>query len=182
METILIILLTIIIIATLLAMSYFILYNKIQFSKIRIEQAETVILGELKNRYDLIIRCKKAIEKNTKMDLSLFSDLEKTKNSNITSYDLERKINEAVNTIYLIKNDYPKIEEKKDFREVIRKLNESDTKINAAKSFYNKHNKELITLIKSFPSNLIALIHGIKIQPFYDAIEIFNETDDGIKI
>lgn len=182
METILIILLTIIIIATLLAMSYFILYNKIQFSKIRIEQAETVILDELKNRYDLIIKCKKAIEKNTKMDLSLFSDLEKTKNSNITSYDLERKINEAVNTIYLIKNDYPKIEEKKDFREVIRKLNESDTKINAAKSFYNKHNKELITLIKSFPSNLIALIHGIKIQPFYDAIEIFNETDDGIKI
>lgn len=182
MEMILIILLTIIIIATLLAMSYFILYNKIQFSKIRIEQAETVILDELKNRYDLIIKCKKAIEKNTKMDLSLFSDLEKTKNSNITSYDLERKINEAVNTIYLIKNDYPKIEEKKDFREVIRKLNESDTKINAAKSFYNKHNKELITLIKSFPSNLIALIHGIKIQPFYDAIEIFNETDDGIKI
>ena len=182
MEMILIILLTIIIITTLLAMSYFILYNKIQFSKIRIEQAETVILDELKNRYDLIIKCKKAIEKNTKMDLSLFSDLEKTKNSNITSYDLERKINEAVNTIYLIKNDYPKIKEKKDFREVIRKLNESDTKINAAKSFYNKHNKELITLIKSFPSNLIALIHGIKIQPFYDAIEIFNETDDGIKI
>ena len=62
METILIILLTIIIIATLLAMSYFILYNKIQFSKIRIEQAETVILGELKNRYDPIIKCKKAIE------------------------------------------------------------------------------------------------------------------------
>ena len=157
METILIILLTIIIIATLLAMSYFILYNKIQFSKIRIEQAETVILGELKNRYDLIIKCKKAIEKNTKMDLSLFSDLEKTKNSNITSYDLERKINEAVNTIYLIKNDYPKIEEKKDFREVIRKLNESDTKINAAKSFYNKHNKELITLIKSDSKKLLSI-------------------------
>ena len=182
METILIILLTIIIVLALLAMSYFILYNKIEFSKIRIEQAETVILDELKNRYDLIIKCKKAIEKNTKMDLTLFSDLEKTKESNITSYDLEKKISEAVNTIYLIKNDYPKIEEKKDFREVIRKLNESDTKINAAKSFYNKHNKELISLIKSFPSNIIALIHGIKIQPFYEAVEIFNESDDGIKI
>ncbi len=182
MEIVIIILLTIIIIAALLAMLYIILYNKIQFSKIRIEQAENVILDELKNRYDLIINCKKAVEKNTKMDLTLFSDLEKTKQTNITSYDLERKINEAVNTIYLIKNDYPKIEEKKDFKEVIRKLNESDTKINAAKSFYNKHNKELISLIKSFPSNIIALIHGIKIQPFYDAVEIFNESDDGIKI
>lgn len=182
METIIIILLTIIIIAAIVAMSYFILYNKIEFSKIRIEQAEAVILEELKNRYDLIIKCKQAVEKNTKMDLTLFSDLEKIKKTNVTSYDLERKINDAVNTIYLIKNDYPKIEEKKEFREVIRKLNESDTKINAAKSFYNKHNKELKDLIKSFPSSVIALIHGIKVKPFYEAIEIFNESDDGIKI
>lgn len=182
MQTIVIILLTIIIFISIIAMIYIIMYNKIQFSKVRVEQAENVILEELQNRYDLIIKCKKSIEKNTKMDLTLFSDLEKAKETNISSYDLERKINQAVNTIYLIKNDYPKIEEKKDFREVIRKLNESDTKINAAKSFYNKHNKELIGLIKSFPSNIIALIHGIKIQPYYDAIEIFNEVDDGIKI
>ena len=182
MQTVIIILLTIIILISIIAMLYIILYNKIQFSKIRIEQAESVIVDELQNRYDLIIKCKNSIEKNTKMDLTLFSDLEKVKQTNINSFDLERKINQAVNTIYLIKNDYPKIEEKKDFREVIRKLNESDTKINAAKSYYNKNNKELITLIKSFPSNIISLIHGIKIQPFYDAIEIFNETDDGIKI
>ena len=50
METILIILLTIIIIIAIIAMSYIILYNKIEFSKIRIEQAETVILEELKNK------------------------------------------------------------------------------------------------------------------------------------
>lgn len=182
MLTIIIILLTIIILIAIISMIYIVLYNKIQFSKIRIEQAEKVILDELKNRYDLILKCKTAIEKNTKMDLTLFSDLEKAKATNISTYDLERKINQAISTIYLIKNDYPKIEEKKDFREVIRKLNESDTKINAAKSFYNKNNKELITLIRSFPSNIIALIHGIKSQPFYESIEIFNELDDGIKI
>ena len=116
------------------------------------------------------------------MDLTLFSDLEKVKETNISSYDLERKINQAISTIYLIKNDYPKIEEKKDFREVIRKLNESDNKINAAKSFYNKNNKELITLIRSFPSNIISLIHKVSVQPFYESIEIFNEKDDGIQI
>lgn len=182
MKTIIIILLTIIILIAIISMIYIVLYNKIQFSKIRIEQAEKVILDELKNRYDLIIKCKTAIEKNTKMDLTLFSDLEKIKETNISSYDLERKINQAVSTIYLIKNDYPKIEEKKDFREVIRKLNESDNKINAAKSFYNKNNKELIALIRSFPSNIIALIHRINTQPFYESIEIFNEKDDGIKI
>lgn len=182
MNTIIIVLLTIIIIASLIAMLYIILYNKLQFSKIRIEEAEKVILDELNTRYDLIDKCKKIIEKNTKMDLTIFSELEKTKKINISSYDLEKRITEAIATIYLVKNDYPKLEEKKNFKEIVRKLNESDTKLDAAKSFYNKNNSKLIALIKAFPSNIIALIHGIKIQPYYDAKEIFNEIDDGIKI
>jgi hypothetical protein len=64
----------------------------------------------------------------------------------------------------------------------MRKLDESDTRINAAKDFYNKNNTKLIALIKAFPSNIVALIHKINIQPYYDAKEIFNEIDDGIKI
>lgn len=182
MHTIIIVLLTIIILAALIAMVYISLYNKLQFSKIRIEEAERVIIDELQNRYDLIEKSKKYIEKNTKMDLTIFSELEKSKKTNISSYDLEKKITETIATIYLIINDYPKIEEKKEFKEILRKINESDTKIDAAKSFYNKNNAKLVSLIKAFPSNIVALIHGVKIQPYYDAKEIFNEIDDGIKI
>lgn len=182
MHTIIIVLLTIIILVALIAMVYISLYNKLQFSKIRIEEAERVIIDELQNRYDLIEKSKKYIEKNTKMDLTIFSELEKSKKTNISSYDLEKKITETIATIYLIINDYPKIEEKKEFKEILRKINESDTKIDAAKSFYNKNNAKLVSLIKAFPSNIVALIHGVKIQPYYDAKEIFNEIDDGIKI
>lgn len=182
MNTIVVILLTIIILITLLAMVYIVLYNKLQFSKIRIEEAERVIIEELQNRYELIQKSKKTIEKNTKMDLLIFTELENLKKGNISSYDLEKKITEAIATIYIVKTDYPKLEEKKEFKEIIRKLEESDTKLDAAKSFYNRNNAKLIALIKAFPSNIIALIHGIKIQPYYNAKEIFNEIDDGIKI
>lgn len=182
MNTIVIILSTIIIIISIFAITYITLYNKIQFSKIRIEEAEKVIIEELKVRYDLIMNSKKTIEKNTKMDLAMFSELERRMNTNANSYELEKRITEIIATIYLIKNDYPKIEEKKEFKETIRKLNESDTKIIAAKSFYNKNNAKLNALIKAFPSNIVAMIHGIKAQPYYDGKEIFNEIDDGIKI
>ena len=67
------------------------------------------------------------------MDLTLYSDLEKIKNTNISSYELEKKITTAISTIYLIKNDYPKIEERKNFKDIIRKLNESDTKNRSCK-------------------------------------------------
>lgn len=182
MKTMVIILLTIIIIAAVISAIYIIIYNKLQFAKIRIEEAEKVILEELQNRFDLILKAKPTIEKNTKMDLDLFSDLEKSKRSNVSSYDFDKKISESVITIYTILNDYPKLDEKKDFMEIIRKLEESDTKINAAKDFYNKNNSVLILMIKKFPSNIVALIHKINIQPYYDAKEIFNEIDDGIKI
>lgn len=182
MEPIILLILTIIIIASLIAMFYIILYNKIIFLKIRIEEAEKVIVDELKERYDLIIKCKETIEKNTKKELTLFSELEKIINSNISSYDLERKITESIATIYLIKNDYPKIEEKKNFKEVIRKLHESDTKIDAAKTYYNKNNEKLIKITKKLPANIIAKIHKVNIQPYYEGKEIFNEADDGIKI
>ena len=116
------------------------------------------------------------------MDLTLYSDLEKIKNTNISSYELEKKITTAISTIYLIKLYVYLFEERKNFKDIIRKLNESDTKNRAAKSFYNKNNARLISLIKTFPSNIIALIHGIKVQPYYDGKEVFNEIDDGIKI
>ena len=84
----------------------------------------------------------------------------------------------AIDTIYVIKNDYPKINEKKEFKEIIKKLTESDTKINAAKSFYNKNNTILIDYLKRFPSNIIGKINKISIRPSYEAKDIFNEINE----
>lgn len=86
-----IVLLTIIIICAIFATIYIMLYNKIQYSKIRVDEAERLIIEELNNRFELIMKCKEPIEKNTKMDLNIFTELEKTKESNISSYDLEKK-------------------------------------------------------------------------------------------
>lgn len=182
MKIIIIVILTIIIIASLLAMLYITLYNKLQYSTRRIEEAEKVIAQELKTRYTLIKNSKKYVEKNTKMDLDMYSKIDKIKKSNISSYDFEKKLTETITTIYIINNDYPKLAEKKEFKDIIRKLEESDTRLNAAKSFYNKNNEVLIEQIKKFPSNIVAMINGIRIQQYYEAVEVFNENDDGIKI
>lgn len=182
MKLVLIILLTLIIAFSIIAMLYISLYNKLQFYKIRINEAEKVILEELEIRYELLMSIKDIIKKNTKMDLNIFKNLEELKKTNVSSYDFEKKLTTSINIIYTVKEDYPKLEEKKEFKKTITKLQESDTKLNAVKSFYNKNNSNLVALIKKFPSNIVALIHSITIQQFYDGKEIFNEIDDGIKI
>ncbi|MDE6142435.1 MAG: hypothetical protein K2G03_07510, partial [Bacilli bacterium] len=75
MDIIIIVILTIIIIASLITMLYITLYNKLQYSTRRIEEAEKVIATELKTRYTLIKSSKKHVEKNTKMDLDMYSKL-----------------------------------------------------------------------------------------------------------
>lgn len=182
MNTTLIIIFIILISIGLITLLYISLYNKLLFYKIRIEEAEKLIIEELENRYNLIMSCRKTIEKNTKKEIDIFKELESVKNTNITPYEFEKKISKAINTIYIIKNDYPRLEEKKDFKNALIKFDESDTLFDAAKSFYNNHNSKLVSLIKTFPSNIVAIIHKIKIQPFYEGKEIFNESDDGIKI
>ena len=105
MHLAIIVVLTIILVAAIITMIYITLYNKIQFSKTRIDQAQKMIVEKLNNRYDLIMKCKQEIEKNTKKELTLFSELEQLKEKNISSYELEKKIRNSINTIYLIKKD-----------------------------------------------------------------------------
>ena len=178
MQTTIIIILTIILISAVLVMLYITLYNKIQFSKTRITEAEKVIIEELQTRYELIMSCENDVIKNTKKELTLFNDLKELKDKNISSYTFEEKIKESIDTLYLLMKDYPKLASKKNIKDTLIKLEESDTKIEAAKSFYNKNNINLNKLLKKFPSNLIGKINRIKVQQNYTGKEIFTEMDD----
>jgi len=183
MNIFIIVILVLIILISLFVMLFIQQKSKLEYYKIRVDKAEKEIETELDHRYDVIKKAQKAIEKNTKMDLKHFKEIDEYKEkTNISPIDYEKMLSETINTIYLIKDDYPKIAKRKDFKECIRELEESDTKIIAAKSFYNENNKKLIELIKKFPSNIFALMFKIKIQPYYDVRRVFNEKDDGISI
>ena len=182
MHTIIIVILSILLVSAVLAMLYITLYNKIQFSKTRIDEAEKTIIEELTTRYDLLMECEADVTKNVKKDLAIFNDLKEIKERNISSYDFEDKVKSSIDTLYLLLKDYPKLASKKNIKEIVRKLEESDTKIEAAKSFYNKNNINLNKLLRKFPSNLIGKISKISIQPNYKGKEVFSEETDGINI
>lgn len=177
-----IIICTIIILIALFAMWYIMTYIKLNHANIRIKEAEDIIIKELDERYELVISLKNLIKRNTKMEIDVFTELENVRNTNTPIYEFDRMLTNAINTIYQIKNDYPKLETKKNFKETITKLEESDTKFDAIKSFYNTYNTSLLNQMKKLPIKLIAKIHKINYKPFFDAKELFNELDDGIKI
>jgi len=177
-----IILITLLIIITILVTLYIRKIFKLKFLKTRTNEAEKVIEEELKLRHDLIMSTKPIVKKNTKMDLNFYDELEKMTNSNINTIELEKQLTASIATLHVIINDYHKIIEKKDFRDIMRKISESDTKLNAAKSFYNNNNSKLNDLLKKFPTSLIGKLKGYKISSNYEAKEIFNAIEEDIRI
>ena len=164
-----IILLTIAIIITLLISTYIKSLSSLEFYKIRIQKAQEEIEKELNNRYELIKDASDIIEKNTKIDLKDYHELKDMKEkNNISTIELDKKETASIKTIYLLSNDYPKISKKKEFKDDLRKLNESDTKITAAKSFYNENNTNHNNLLKKFPTSIIGIINKYKPQGQYE--------------
>ena len=182
MNAIHIVLITLIILVAIIVTYYIRKINKLKFYKTRTTEAEKVIEEELDIRYELIQSSKEVVKKNTKMDLNFYEDLEKTKSANISTIEFEKQLTQAIATIELISTDYPKLNDKKDFKEIYRKLDESTTKLNAAKSFYNTNNNKLNELLKKFPTNLIGKINKFEINSNYEAKEIFNSIEEDIRI
>lgn len=173
-KTIIIILIVIIILG-LLGIMYKIKYNKLNRNKIKIDEAENIITTNLKNRYDYIIRTSHLVKKNLDLDIEIFKEVENLKLKNISNNEMDVKINEAYNTILQLKEDYPKLNENRGFKDILKDFNESKELIEAAKSFYDNYAYKLNEQLGSFPSNLIGKIHGIKKVSYYSTKHINNE-------
>ena len=170
------VILTIIIVVTIISSRLYNLNDKLNYYKMRIDKVEKQIEEELDNRYTIVKDIQKTIEKSTKKELKIYKDLDELKNKKtISTIEYDKMLNELVEMIYLIETDYPKISKKKEFKETVTKLNESNTVLKADKTFYNANNKEINALLKKFPTNMLGKFKKIKIQPNYE-IEIEEET------
>ena len=156
-------------------------YNQIQHSKTKISQAECLIDEALRDRYDLLINADSLL-KEILDSKSLFKDLNKLKDENISNFDLDRKLSEYVGILLKVKNDSKDLMDNKAFKDIISNNKKIDEKLQAAKSYYNKYTSELNDLIRTFPSNIVARIHGIPIQTFFDGKNLEDTIVDDFKL
>ena len=182
MKIILLIILIAIIIIGYIIIQYIFKYNKLQSLNIKINEAESIIDEELRNKYDLIIRSSKTINKLLKKEVTYFKELEELKTKNISNFEIDRKITEGENLIQQVKNDYKSLNENEEYMEIINSLKNCDEILEAAKSYYNKNTTEINLIIKTFPTNLIAKIHKIKLRNYFDGKNMFDEEIKDFKL
>ena len=161
-----------------LGIVYLVYYNKLQSKKIRVDESEVVIDDTLRKRYDLVIRICDIIKSSVKIKADYFKGFENLKNKNLSNFDLDRKITEAMTLILKVKEDYPELNDEKSLNEIFKELKENEEKLEAAKNFYNKYTGELNVLVKTFPSNIVSRIHRLDKKAYFDGKDL---DDDIIK-
>lgn len=157
-------------------------FNKLMHSKTKIDQAEYLIDEALRNKYDLLLRVDTYLQKELKSSKPYFNGLEAIKDENISNFDLDRKIKEYINLWMQIKVDNSKLNDNKDFKDLLNENKKLDEKLQSAKMYYNKYTGELNDLVRSFPSNIVARMHGIDIKTFFDGKNMEDEIVDDFKL
>jgi LemA protein len=169
-------LLIILIIICLMVIIYAYDYNKLQDCKLKTDQAENIIDEALRKKYDLIMVVKDIIISNVKDEKINFKDLNDLKEKDISNYDLDRKLNEYLQLINKVKEDYPKLLDNEEFLNNYNQIKRCDEEITAAKKFYNTYIGQSNELVRKFPSNIIAKFHNITIKNFFDGKDM-NDND-----
>ena len=155
-------------------------------------QAITIGIKYVKNfgdkQYDRIIKAKAFgyhvdfIKNNIKETKINFKDLNDLKKESISNFQLERKLVDTVLLINKIQDDFPELEEQKDYRQLLNDIRVMDERINASKKFYNKYTSKSNELVRKFPSNIIAKFHNITIRNFFDNKDMNDDIINDFKL
>lgn len=163
----LILLLIIISLVLLLTFAYILTYNKIQHYIIRLNESESQIDDSLRNKLDILINLEKIINSNVSMSMDNFKELNE-KDVKISNFEMDRQLSKVADTFSKIREDYPDDLDLESYRNLVIDLKIVEEKNTAAKTYYNKYTTKLNIMIKKFPSNIVARIHGIKERNYFD--------------
>ena len=175
--TILIIILLLIITISVCLVVFVTTYNHFQDYIIRINEAEESIDAVLRKRFDLLNKSIGIIKANTKEE-DVLSIVKELKSKKITNFELDRKLYDAINEFNEYKEKYEKLKTNEAYLKIDINLFESESEIVALRKYYNDIITDYNKMVKSLPSNLVALIRGYKTKAYFDGNEIDVQGTD----
>jgi len=186
MDALMLIIFGIILVLCLLFGIYITLYNKIQNYTIRINEVESIIDNNLREKYDNINKCVSLIKGNEdinkELDKKMFEEIVRLRTKKISNFDLDRKLIEANNSFITIKEKYKELKENKDIINITKKIDEIDENLLVNREYYNKNIAEYNKLITLFPTNIIAKIYKYESKLFFDKKDMSDDDYNDFKL
>ncbi|WEV37079.1 MULTISPECIES: LemA family protein [unclassified Lactobacillus] len=174
----------ILIIVVLLIGIYIAIYNGLQKAKVYTDESWSQIDVQLKRRNDLIpnlVETTKGYAKHEKETLENVVEL-RNQLTNIPQDDrtqtlkVSNQISDALKSIFALQENYPDLKANQNFLKLQEELTNTENKIAYSRQLYNSSAALYDQKLLTFPSNIIASIHGFKKVDYLQASEAEKEA------
>ena len=151
-------------------------YNGLVARRNQAKEAWATIDTQLKRRYDLIPNLVETVRGAAKHESETLSAVTTARNAAMaangpTSGDAQNKLTQTWKSLFAVAESYPDLKANENFLELQRELTDTETKIQAARQFYNTVVMALNTQIEQFPSNIVARMFGVLPEKMFEIDE-----------
>ena len=175
MDMLILVLFLIIILICIIIAFYTYIYNKFQDTIIRINEVEATIDSSLRQKYDLINRSISIIKANVEIKSEMFDEIVRLRSRKISNFDLDRKLINVSNEFLKIKEEHKEALQSNELKKIEKQLKEIDDKLSIYRDYYNSNIVKYNKMVKSFPTNIVALLCKYEDKLFFD---MKNMNDD----
>lgn len=160
----------ILIIVVLLIAIYITAYNGLQKAKVYTEESWSQIDVQLKRRNDLIPNLVETVKGYAKHESETFEKVVQLRNqlTQVPADDHEEtlkvsnQITDSLKSIFALSENYPDLKANQNFLKLQEELTNTENKIAYSRQLYNSSAAQYDQKLLTFPSNIIAKIHGFK--------------------
>ena len=150
-------------------------YNHFQDYIIRINEADENIDSVLRKRFDLLNKSIGIIKANIETEEEILDIIVKLRSKKLTNFELDRNLYIAINEFHVIKEKYPELQTNEEFMKIDINLMESESEIVGLRKYYNDIITYYNKLVKTCPSNFIAILKGYKTKDYFDGNNVDME-------
>jgi len=172
-------------VAVLIALIFFMYFNRFAILGNRIDNSLSQINVQLKRRADLIpnlIETVKGFAKHEKAAIKAVTDARKAL---VGAKGIEEKVKadqgleKALKTIFAIAEGYPDLKANTNFLELQRELSSTEDKVAYSRQYYNDSILSYNNLCKTFPGAFFANLYGKKVREY---LKITGEEKKNISV
>lgn len=158
------------------------MYNGLVKQSNRVKQSASGIDVYLNQRFDLIpnlVECVKAYSKHESEIFEKVAELrESYKNQKVVDFEKAEEINNGLNQILAIAENYPDLKASEQYLNLQKSLVKIESQLQAARRIYNNDVTKYNTKIETVPTNLIAGMFGFKQESLFEIEEYKRENID----
>ncbi len=152
-------------------------YNGLIVARNRVREAYSEIDVQLKRRSSLIPNLVETVKGYAKHEKGIFESVSQARAALMSakspkeSAEANNQLTGALKSLFAIAEAYPQLKASDNFKELQEELSDTETKVAAARQFYNVNVLDYNTSIQTFPGAMIASLFHFTPEEFFQATD-----------